>query len=47
MMKGQRIRDVSGTLSDSLYQLIRNRDPVLGFLNSPEKYENLFRDLYP
>lgn len=47
LVKAQRITDISDTLSDPLYQLIVDRAPVLEFLNYPEKYEALFRDLYP
>jgi glucose-6-phosphate isomerase, archaeal len=47
LVKAQRISDVSGFMNDPLYQLIRDRAPVLGFLNFPEEYKALFRDLYP
>jgi glucose-6-phosphate isomerase, archaeal len=47
LVKARRLADVSDALSDPLYRLIRKRDPVLEFLNYPEKHEALFRDLYP
>lgn len=47
LVKARRLADVSDALSDPLYSLIRKRDPVLEFLNYPEKHEALFRDLYP
>jgi glucose-6-phosphate isomerase len=37
---------VTGTINAPLYDLIEQRAPVLGFLNTPEKYGSLFRDLY-
>jgi glucose-6-phosphate isomerase len=47
LVKAQQITGVPDTLSDPLYQLIRDRAPVLEFLNYPEKYEAQFCDLYP
>jgi glucose-6-phosphate isomerase len=47
LVQARRITDVSDTLTDPLYQLILDRAPILEILNCPEKYERLFRDLYP
>lgn len=47
IVQAKRITDISDTLTDPLYQLIRNRAPVLDFLNYPEKFETLFGDLFP
>jgi glucose-6-phosphate isomerase len=47
LARARPLADVSDAISDPLYDLIRNRDPVLEFLNYPEKHEALFRDLYP
>jgi hypothetical protein len=38
--------EVTGTITAPLYDLIEQRAPVLEFLNQPEKYESLFRELY-
>jgi len=35
------------TITDPLYDLIEKRSPVLEFLNHPEKFGSLFRELYP
>jgi glucose-6-phosphate isomerase len=45
--KAQRLMGVRNTITDPLYDLIEKRDPVLEFLNYPEKYASLFRKLYP
>jgi len=37
---------VTGTITAPLYDLIEQRAPVLGFLNTPEKFESFFRELY-
>nr|WP_320161150.1 glucose-6-phosphate isomerase family protein [uncultured Methanoregula sp.] len=47
LVKARRLVDLADTISDPLYDLILNRAPILEFLNYPEKYETLFRDLYP
>jgi hypothetical protein len=39
--------DVRNAISATLYDLIGTQAPVLEFLNYPEKYEFLFRELYP
>jgi hypothetical protein len=39
--------DVKDAIPDPLYNLIENRASVLEFLNHPEKFESLFRGLYP
>jgi len=36
---------ISGTISASLYDMVEQRKPVLEFLNRPEKYPSLFREL--
>lgn len=46
LVKAQRLADVKDTISDPLYNLIEKRAPVLEFLNRPEKFEPLFRELY-
>jgi glucose-6-phosphate isomerase len=35
----------SGSIAAPLYHLVEQRAPVLGFLNRPEKYASLFREL--
>ena len=47
LVKAQRLVDVKDAIPDPLYNLIENRAPVLEFLNRPEKFESLFRGLYP
>jgi glucose-6-phosphate isomerase len=47
LVKAQRLADVKEAIPDPLYNLIENRAPVLEFLNCPEKFEPLFRELYP
>ncbi|WP_321508519.1 glucose-6-phosphate isomerase family protein [uncultured Methanoregula sp.] len=47
LVRAQRLSDVSDAIPDPLYDLVRKRDPLLEFLNYPEKHEALFRDLYP
>jgi len=47
LFKAQRLMDMRNTITDPLYGLIEKRDPVLEFLNRPEKYASLFRELYP
>jgi glucose-6-phosphate isomerase len=47
IVKAQRLADVKEAIPDPLYNLIEKRDPGLEFLNRPEKFESLFRDLYP
>lgn len=47
LVKAQRMADVKDTIPDPLYDLIEQRAPVLEFLNNPEKFEPLFRELYP
>jgi glucose-6-phosphate isomerase len=47
IVKAKRLADVKEAISDPLYNLIEKRAPVLEFLNRPEKFESLFRDLYP
>lgn len=47
LVKAQRLADVKDAIPDPLYNLIENRAPVLEFLNCPEKFESLFRELYP
>ncbi|MFA4823838.1 MAG: glucose-6-phosphate isomerase family protein [Methanoregula sp.] len=47
LVKAQRLADVKDAIPDPLYNLIENRAPVLEFLNHPEKFESLFRQLYP
>lgn len=47
LVKARRITGDSDTLTDPLYQLIRDRASILEFLNYPEKYEARFRELYP
>jgi glucose-6-phosphate isomerase len=47
LVKAQRLADVTKAIPDPLYNLIENRAPVLKFLNCPEKFESLFRELYP
>ncbi|MDO8872877.1 MAG: glucose-6-phosphate isomerase family protein [Methanoregula sp.] len=47
LVKAQRLLDVKDAIPDPLYNLIENRAPVLEFLNRPEKFESLFRELYP
>jgi glucose-6-phosphate isomerase, archaeal len=36
---------VSGTITAPLYDLVENHEPMLEFLNRPEHYESLFREL--
>lgn len=48
-LRHARVRRRAGMISSitaPLYGLIEKRAPVLGFLNEPEQYESLFRDLY-
>ncbi|MCX6684118.1 MAG: glucose-6-phosphate isomerase [Methanoregula sp.] len=45
-VKVQRRAEVSGTITAPLYDLVEQRSPVLEFLNQPEKYASLFRELY-
>jgi hypothetical protein len=47
LVKAQRLADVKDAIPDPLYNLIENRAPILEFLNCPEKFESLFRELYP
>jgi glucose-6-phosphate isomerase len=47
LVKAQRMGEGTHVLTDPLYDLIRNRAPILEFLNCPEKYGAFFRDLYP
>ena len=47
LVRAQRLADVKDAIPDPLYNLIENRAPVLDFLNHPEKFESLFRELYP
>jgi len=47
LVKAQRLADVKDAIPNPLYNLIENRAPVLEFLNHPEKFESLFRELYP
>ncbi len=47
LVKAQRRADVTDAIPDPLYNLIEKRAPVLEFLNRPEKFESLFRGLYP
>ena len=47
LVRAQRLIDVKYAIPDPLYNLIENRAPVLDFLNCPEKFESLFRELYP
>jgi glucose-6-phosphate isomerase, archaeal len=47
LVRAQRLTDVTDTIPDPLYHLVGNRAPILDFLNYPEKFEALFRDLYP
>jgi glucose-6-phosphate isomerase, archaeal len=47
LVKAQRLADVKDAIPDPLYNLVENRAPVLEFLNHPEKFEPLFRELYP
>jgi glucose-6-phosphate isomerase len=37
---------VTGTITAPLYDLVEQRSPLLEFLNQPEKFELLFRELY-
>lgn len=46
-VKAQRFADVWYRIIAPLYDLIEMRAPVLEFLNYPEKYESLFRELWP
>jgi glucose-6-phosphate isomerase, archaeal len=47
LVQAHPITDVSGPLADPLYNLVMDRAPILDFLNYPEQYEALFRNLYP
>jgi len=47
LVRAQPLSDLSHAIPDPLYDLIQKHAPVLEFLNYPEKYEALFRDLYP
>ena len=47
LVRAQRLADVKDAIPDPLYNLIEHRAPVLDFLNHPEKFESLFRELYP
>lgn len=47
LVKAQPLVDLADTITDPLYRLIMKRAPILDFLNYPEQYEALFRDLYP
>ncbi|MDO9323397.1 MAG: glucose-6-phosphate isomerase family protein [Methanoregula sp.] len=47
LVQAQCLADVKDAIPDSLYNLIENRAPVLEFLNCPEKFGSLFRELYP
>jgi glucose-6-phosphate isomerase len=42
-MKAQRFAGLGKRIKAPLYDLIEKRDPVLEFLNYPERYESLFR----
>lgn len=47
LVQAKRLGDLSDTIPDPLYNLIEQRASILDFLNYPERYESLFRDLYP
>lgn len=47
LVRAQRPADVKDAIPDPLYNLIEHHAPVLDFLNRPEKFESLFRELYP
>jgi glucose-6-phosphate isomerase len=47
LVKAQRLAGVRNMIADTLYDLIEKRDPVLEFLNYPEKSDSLFQELYP
>jgi glucose-6-phosphate isomerase len=47
MVKAQQLAEVTDAIPDPLYDLVEKRAPVLEFLNHPEKFESLFRGLYP
>jgi glucose-6-phosphate isomerase len=47
IVKAQGLNGVRNTITAPLYDLIEKRAPVLEFLNYPEKYESLFRALFP
>ncbi len=47
LVKARRLAEVKDAIPDPLYNLIEDRAPVLEFLNHPEKFESLFRELYP
>jgi glucose-6-phosphate isomerase len=47
LVKAQRFAGVRKAITGPLYNLIEKRAPVLEFLNFPEKFGSLFRELYP
>jgi glucose-6-phosphate isomerase, archaeal len=47
LVKAQQLADIKNAITDPLYNLIESRAPILEFLNCPEKFESLFRELYP
>jgi glucose-6-phosphate isomerase len=47
LAKAGKIAAVKDTVTDSLYDLVEQRAEVLGFLNYPERYLELFSRSYP
>ena len=47
LARARRPEDVRNTITAPLYDLIEKRAPVLEFLNYPERYGSLFRELCP
>jgi glucose-6-phosphate isomerase len=47
LVRAQPLSSLSEPLTDPLYDLVLDRAGILEFLNYPEKYEPLFRTLYP
>ncbi|MEI8330106.1 MAG: glucose-6-phosphate isomerase family protein [Methanomicrobiales archaeon] len=47
LVKVRRLAEVKDAISDPHYDLVEDRAPVLEFLNHPDKFEPLFRELDP
>jgi glucose-6-phosphate isomerase len=47
LVKAGKIAVVRDTVTDPLYDLVEQRAEVLGFLNYPERYPEIFSRLYP
>jgi len=47
LVKASRIAAVKDTVTDPLYDLVEQREEILGFLNHPERYLTHFSRAYP